>query len=62
MKFKTEETDQGTQTVIPGAEAISERQVLERRMNAPTKPAKPQKRFESTELFSGLPAHQDTLF
>lgn len=63
MKFKTEPTDQGKhQGIIPGAEAISEREMLERRMNQPTKPTAPQKRVETTPLFgAGLPPHQDRL-
>jgi hypothetical protein len=61
MKYRTEATPQGIQTIIPGAEPISEREVLQRRMNAPTKPDKPQKSFESTELVGGLPPHQDRL-
>lgn len=56
-----ERTDQGEQFVVPGAEKISERAMLERRMTGRAKPGKPQKRFESCELFAGLPAHQDKL-
>lgn len=62
MKYRTEETDQGTQTVIPGAERISQRDMLERRMQGPAKATKPQQHFESTPLMGGLPPHQDELF
>lgn len=59
----TEPTEQGEQHVLDGAGRISEREMLERRMNQPTKPKAPQKRVESTPLFgAGLPPHQDTLF
>lgn len=56
-----ERTDQGDQHVIPGAERISQRQHLERRMAGKAQAKKPQKRFEATELFSGLAPHQDKL-
>lgn len=62
MKFKTEQTDQGTQAIIPGAEPISEREMLERRMQGAAKAAKPQKSFEATELAGGLAPHQESLF
>lgn len=58
----TEQTEQGEQHVLDGAGRITEREVLERRMNQPTKPNKPQKAFETTELFGGLPPHQESLF
>lgn len=61
MKFKTEQTDQGTQAIIPGAEPISEREMLERRMQGAAKAKAPQKRIEGTELWGGLPPHQDRL-
>ena len=51
----TEQTEQGEQIVLPGAERVNPPE-------APRKPAKPQKSFESTPLFSGLPPHQDSLF
>lgn len=57
----TEKTDQGDNYVIPGAERITQRQHLERQMTGKAQPRKPQKRFEGTELFSGLPPHQDKL-
>ena len=43
MSNTLDKTDQGLQHVIPGAERISERARLERRMAAPLKPTKPQK-------------------
>lgn len=52
----TEQTDQGEQIVMPGAERVSAPPP------APPKAKKPQKTFESTPLFSGLPPHQDSLF
>lgn len=59
MKYKT---DQGEQTVIPGAEPIPQRAMLERRMAGPAKATKPQASFQSTDLFAGkLPPHQDKL-
>jgi hypothetical protein len=62
VKYRTEQTDQGEQHVLDGAGRISEREVLERRMNQPTRPQKPQKRIEGTELWGGLAPHQDKLF
>jgi hypothetical protein len=61
MKYRTEATPQGEQHVLDGAERISEREMLERRMNGPAKATKAQKAFETTELFGGLPPHQDRL-
>lgn len=61
MEYKTEQTDQGEQTVIPGAEPIPQRAMLERRMQGPAKAKAPQKRIEGTELWGGLPPHQDKL-
>jgi len=62
----TEQTDQGEQHVIPGAERkaehLTDRQLAERHMVERTKTTKPQQRIESTPLFGGLPPHQDTLF
>ena len=40
---QTEETEQGTQQIIPGAERISDRQLAERKMEGRKKAAKPQK-------------------
>ena len=57
-----ERTEQGEQHVLEGAERISERAMLERRMTGRAKTKKPQQRIESTPLFGGLPPHQDTLF
>jgi hypothetical protein len=62
MKFKTEQTDQGENFVLPDTDPISTREVLERRMQGAAKATKAQKSFESTEIFNGLPPHQDTLF
>jgi hypothetical protein len=60
--MKTEQTDQGEQHVLDGAGRISEREMLERRMNGPAKATKAQKRFEGTDLWAGaLPPHQDRL-
>lgn len=59
----TEPTEQGDQHVLTGAERISEREALERRMAGPAKATKPQKRIEGTDLWAGtLPPHQDSLF
>lgn len=62
----TEPTEQGEQFVVPGAERreerLTDRQLAERRMVARTKTSKPQKSFESSELFAGLAPHQDSLF
>jgi|SRR5690349_5339753 len=59
----TETTDQGENFVIPGAERLSQRAMMERQMKGKAQPAKAQERFESTELFSGkLAPHQDELF
>jgi hypothetical protein len=57
----TETTDQGENYVLDGAPRITQRQHLERQMTGKAQPRKPQKRVEGTELFSGLPAHQDKL-
>lgn len=57
-----DQTDQGAQVVLPGAEKISERAAIERQMSGRAQARKPQKRFESTELFAGLPPKQDELF
>lgn len=57
-----DQTEQGPQTVIPGAERITEREMLERRMNQPARTKAPQKSFESTDLFSGLEPEQPRLF
>lgn len=62
MKYRTEQTDQGEQAVIPGAGRISQRETLERRMQGPAKATKPQKSFQSTDLAGGLAPHQDELF
>lgn len=57
-----EQTDQGEQHVLEGAERLTDRQLAERRMTGRAKAKKPQQRIESTPLFGGLPPHQDTLF
>lgn len=62
MKYRTEPTPQGEQSIIPGAEPITPRDAMERRMQGAAKATKPQKRIEGTELWGGLPPHQDELF
>lgn len=62
MKFKTEQTDQGENYVLPDTDPIGTKEALERRMKGPAKATKPQKAFEGTPLMGGLEPHQDELF
>lgn len=47
----TEQTDQGEQTVIPGAEQISDRELVERRMEAPARVTAEQRGLPEGGLF-----------
>lgn len=57
----TEETPEGTQTVIPGAERISDRELAERRMAAPARAAVPQRPADEG-LFDTGARNQKELF
>lgn len=58
-----DQTDQGDQHVMQGAERLTERQMIERRMTGRKQPTTPQKSFQSTDLFAGrLPPKQEGLF
>lgn len=57
-----DKTDQGEQRVLPGAERVTDKTLAERRMEAPKKATKPQKKAEDLPLFDTGARDQGSLF